>query len=322
MVRRDVLKGGLGLIAATTLAGAGRPSAPALAAEADAFHRMRRFADIAQGRIAYVEQGTGPAAIFLHGWPLNGFHWRGSMAKLSAVRRCIAPDFMGLGYTEVSENQDLSPVAQRDMILAFMDYLGIESAEIVANDSGTTVAQLIAASAPARVRSLLLTNGDVHTNSPPEALKPAIEAARQGMLADMFERHLEDLAFAHSPEGLGGICYGTPSNLTAQSIQVYIKPLLQNDKRRRQCQAYGVAFEPNPLPAIEQALRRYPSPARMIWGTADILFSAQWAEWLDRTLPRSRGVRLLPGGKLFFPEEHPDLIVEEAAKLWSSASDA
>ena len=43
------------------------------------FHAARRFVELQVGRIAYVERGAGPAAIFLHGYPLNGFQWRGPM---------------------------------------------------------------------------------------------------------------------------------------------------------------------------------------------------------------------------------------------------
>ena len=40
------------------------------------------------------------------------------------------------------------------------------------------------------------------------------------------------------------------------------------------------------------------------------------ALYLDRTFPRSQGIRRVPGAKLFFPEELPDLIAEEALRLW------
>jgi len=36
-------------------------------------------------------------------------------------------------------------------------------------------------------------------------------------------------------------------------------------------------------------------------------------------LPNSRGVRRIAGAKLFFPEEFPDVIAEEARKLWMGA---
>ena len=54
----------------------------------------------------------------------------------------------------------------------------------------------------------------------------------------------------------------------------------------------------------------------MIWGDADPIFSAQSPAWLDRLFPRSRGVRHLADAKLFFPEERPALIAEEALALW------
>jgi len=40
------------------------------------FHASRRFAEVKSGRIAYVERGHGPVALFIHGVPLNGYHWR------------------------------------------------------------------------------------------------------------------------------------------------------------------------------------------------------------------------------------------------------
>ena len=280
------------------------------------FHASRRFAATRFGRIAYIDRGTGAPALFVHGLPLNGFHWRGAVALLSADRRCIAPDLLGLGYTEAPLDQDLSPVTQADMIAAFLDALAIDAADIVANDSGGAVAQLVAARHPARVRTLLLTNCDVHTNSPPKSLADAMEQARRGTLADVLARHLSDKAFARSPNGLFGVCYANPANLTDDAIDCYLTPILGSAARRAQLHRYMQAFEPNPLPAIEPALREFRAPVRMVWGTADIHFEASWADWLDRTFPRSRGVRRVDGAKLFFPEELPALIADEARALW------
>ena len=45
-------------------------------------------------------------------------------------------------------------------------------------------------------------------------------------------------------------------------------------------------------------------------------FPTKDAAYLDATFPASRGVRRVPGAKLFFPEEQPDLIADEARQLW------
>jgi haloalkane dehalogenase len=284
------------------------------------FHASRRFVETRYGRIAFVERGGGPPAIFLHGLPLNGFHWRGVIARLSGQRRCLAPDFLGLGYTETPPEQDLSPTTQADMIASFLDALSIDAVDVVANDSGGAIAQLLAARHPARVRTLLLTNCDVHTNSPPQSIAEAMEAARKGVLADVLARHLADKAFARSPEGLFGVCYANPGNLTDEAIDTYLQPVLSSPLRRAQLHGYMVAFEPNPLPAIEPILKRCNVPLRIVWGTADIHFDVSWADWLDRTFPRSRGVRRVEGAKLFFPEEIPEVVAEEAVRLWGPDS--
>lgn len=49
-----------------------------------AFHASRRFAKTHFGRIAYIERGAGPVALFMHGLPLNGYQWRGALERLSS----------------------------------------------------------------------------------------------------------------------------------------------------------------------------------------------------------------------------------------------
>jgi len=322
MKRRDFLLTSVGLAGGALM---GCKAAPPRAEvsklmNAAEIHKSRRFAETRFGRIAYVELGEGPAALFLHGFPLNGFQWRGSLERLSRHRRCLAPDFIRLGYTEATEQQDVSPQAQTDMLAAFLDQLSISTVDLVANDSGGTIAQLFAAQHPARVRTMLLTNCDVHENSPPAQMSNSIAAARAGAYDQKMARHLEDRAYARSPKGIGGSAYTDPANFTDEAIEFYFGPLVASPLRRTQLNHYLAAFEPNPLLAIEPELKRCTTPTRMVWGTADPLFPVVWAEWLDRTLPASRGVRLVEGGKLFWPEEMPDLVAEEARILWGGAT--
>ena len=58
-------------------------------------------------------------------------------------------------------------------------------------------------------------------------------------------------------------------------------------------------------------------PVRILWGTGDTIFSPGSAGYLDRTFGNSRGVRRISGAKLFWPEERPDIIAEEALRLWT-----
>jgi pimeloyl-ACP methyl ester carboxylesterase len=150
------------------------------------FHSSRRFANVRSGRIAYAEQGNGPVALFVHGVPLNGYHWCHVIDQVRHRRRCIAVDLMGLGYTDIAPAQDVSFTAQARMIAEVIDGLGIDKIDLVGNDSGGAVAQIFAAHYPDRLRSLVLTNCDVHDGWPPPQVLPLMERARNGTLAAVF----------------------------------------------------------------------------------------------------------------------------------------
>lgn len=311
--------GTLGFAAGRMEGGGARTGTAPHRIDARAFHAARRFAVTAFGRIAYFERGTGPAALFLHGLPLNGFQWRGALERLWPHRRCIAPDFMGLGYSDVPEEQDLSPAAQTRMVAALLDSLGIDRVDVVSNDSGNTVAQLFAVKYPEHIRTLLLTNGDVHANSPPPVLDPVIAASRAGTFVDdVLLPQLEDPSLALLPTGLGGLCYTDPAFVTKELLETYTRPLVAPPLRQAQFHKYCIQLEPNPLLAIEPDLKRSRVTLRVVWGTADDLFPTSAAGWLDDTFPNSRGVRWIEGAKLFFPEEMPNLIAEEARGLWGA----
>src|SRR5215470_17728443 len=171
-----------------------------VALSASDYRTSRKFASTPQGRIAYIERGKGPAALFLHGFPLNSFQWRGVLPLLAAHRRSIAPDYLGLGFTEIKEGQSVAPAEQVAMISAFLDKLSISSVDLIANDSGGAIAQLLMTKHPQRVRTVLLTNCDAEPDSPPPAVMPVINLAKQGEFADkMLAPWVADKELARSP---------------------------------------------------------------------------------------------------------------------------
>jgi haloalkane dehalogenase len=325
MQRREFVQVALGALGAGGLAGCTSPASrggvrsatASKPTDVAAWAGARRYVGTRFGRIACVERGSGEAALFLHGFPLNSFQWRGAFDRLSGQRRCLAPDFMGLGYTQVADGQSVAPDAQVEMLVALLDELSISTVDIVANDSGGAVAQLFLIRHPERVRTLLLTNCDAEPDSPPPALLPVLEMARAGTFADtVLGPWVADKTLARSKAGLGGQTYTYPDRLTDEAIDYYLGPLVSSPQRKASMHAYAVALDPNPLAGVESALKQSTVPTRILWGTGDDIFSAAMPDYLDRTFGNSRGVRRVPGAKLFWPEEFPEIIAEEARLLW------
>jgi pimeloyl-ACP methyl ester carboxylesterase len=99
-----------------------------------------------------------------------------------------------------------SPVsfeAQAEMIEQSISALNIEKVDLVANDSGTGIAQIFAVRYPHRVRTLTLTNGNVHDNWPPNDFWGFLDMVEDGGLPDTLHRMLMDKSFFRSPRSHG-----------------------------------------------------------------------------------------------------------------------
>jgi pimeloyl-ACP methyl ester carboxylesterase len=291
------------------------------------FHARRRFADVKSGRIAYFEAGQGRTALFVHGVPLNGYHWRNVIDRVSHRRRCIAIDLMGLGYTEIGPSQDVSFTAQARMLAEVMNALGIEKVDLVGNDSGGAIAQIFAAHHPERLTSLVLTNCDVHDGWPPRQVLPIMQHARKGTLAPIFQLMLDQPDLARERHARGESVplfrsYADPSIVTDEIIRLYLQPLLSSQYRIEAFQRYWLGFDHAHTVAIHSALKTLQVPTLIVWGLGDIFFDKTWAYWLKDTIPGARRVIEVADARLFFPADRPDSLTGPMLQFWDDVGNA
>jgi pimeloyl-ACP methyl ester carboxylesterase len=282
------------------------------------FQSARRFVDTPSGRIAYVEQGSGPVALFVHGVLVNGWLWRHQLRELGSVRRCIALDLLAHGATEISPDQPVSSAANARMLLQFLDALGIDRVDLVGNDGGGGIAQIFAATHPQRVRSLVLTDCDTHDNWPPEAFKPFMALSAGGGLRNALETMLSDKGFYRSAAALGP-AYEDPEAVADETIEAWLRPHLASEQRTRDLARFIAAFDPADTMAVEGGLKALQAPTLVAWGTHDIYFDLAWSHWLARTIPGTRRRVQFDGGRLFFPEERWQAFNAELRAHWAAA---
>jgi pimeloyl-ACP methyl ester carboxylesterase len=275
----------------------------------------RGSAQTPSGRISYVEQGTGPVALFVHGVLLNGHLWRYQLAGLSDIRRCIAVDLLAHGETEIAPDQDVSVTANAKMLNEFVDALSIDQVDLVGNDSGGGISQIFAALFPERIRSLTLTDCDTHDNWPPEAFKPFLAMAAKGGLSAKLEAMLADKTIYRSPAELGP-AYEHPERLGDEDIERYLRPFVRTERRTRELQRFLAAFDNQHTLAIEDRLKALKAPTLIVWGTDDVYFDVKWSHWLASSIPGTRRRVEFQGARLFFPEERWQELNQELREHW------
>jgi pimeloyl-ACP methyl ester carboxylesterase len=108
-------------------------------------------------RLAYDDEGSGAALVCLHAIAHGAGDFAAVRTRLRARRRVLALDWPGQG----NSGDDATPASAAryaDLLGGFLAALGIEQAVLLGNSIGGAAAVRLAATAPARVRALVLAN--------------------------------------------------------------------------------------------------------------------------------------------------------------------
>jgi pimeloyl-ACP methyl ester carboxylesterase len=272
------------------------------------------------GDISYIDIGTGPVALFVHGIATNAYLWRHVISALATQRRCIALDLPLHGRSPVTAEQDLSLTALAAGLDDFCETLGLTGVDLVANDTGGAIAQIFAARHSERLATLTLTNCDTAGNMPPESLKPVIDLATAGQLAptavEMFKDFDTYARFAF------GATYEHIDRMDWDVIRSYLEPCTGTLDRARQFERLFVALDANDLEAVTPQLRELTVPTLVVWGTGDETFAVSWAYWLRDTIAGATQVIEVDGARMFFPEERPADLVPHLEQHWAAVAAA
>lgn len=135
--------------------------------------------------LAYLETGSGPAVVIVHGVGGHKEDWAGVAVSLSAQHRVFAIDMLGFGDSSKT-GEDLSMPVQAAAIRSLLDHAGIDRVSLVGNSVGGWVAATFAASYPDRVdRPVLLDVAGfkaMFEGSPPVNFDPSSPAEMQKLI--------------------------------------------------------------------------------------------------------------------------------------------
>jgi len=106
--------------------------------------------------LAFDDRGTGPAILFLHGYPLDRTLWRHQLGAFDGWRT-LAPDLRGLGRSDAPD-LGYSMATYADDLVALLDAIGVDDVVLCALSMGGYVAFEFVRQHRPRVRGLVLVD--------------------------------------------------------------------------------------------------------------------------------------------------------------------
>ncbi|MDP8960747.1 MAG: alpha/beta hydrolase [Actinomycetota bacterium] len=156
-----------------------------------------RYVEVEGTRLHYRESGSGPLAMFIHGFPHDHTMWLDQLQALGGRRRCVAPDLRGFGLSDPTTTT-LPMERHADDLAAFIGALEGEQADVVAISMGGYVALALWERHRELVRSLALVDTRAEADDAEgkqqreEAIERALSEGRQSLADQMLGQLLAD----------------------------------------------------------------------------------------------------------------------------------
>lgn len=152
-------------------------------------------------RMAYTDEGKGPALLFVHGFPLNGGCWSQQSDAFKATNRVVTPDLPGFGGSEPLAGS-VTMARYAEGLFALCQHLETGPVVLVGHSMGGYIALAFARAYPLFLRGLVLVGTKAGAD------QPAVAAGRREMAAKVQGSGLGAVAKGLAPKMLSV----TPSN--------------------------------------------------------------------------------------------------------------
>ncbi len=270
----------------------------------EAIHRMPvQTVLVHDQRIAFLDVGTGPSVILIHGFGGSMWQWEHQQHALSQHFRVLTPDLPGSGLSDKPQIE-YRPDQMLDFFIGFMDAVEISQATLVGNSMGAGLAIGMALTHPSRVTKLILIDGlpqHVMEKLTSPMVKRALETRAPAWLVSFGNRLF------------GGLMTESILKEIVHDSTLLTPTVIERSTRNR--------LRPGlfkPIMSVREALPLWEArlatqignithPTLVIWGQEDRVFPVAVGEELHHTIKGSQFMGVPNAGHL--PQwEQPDLV--------------
>ncbi len=232
----------------------------------------------------FVEAGSGPPLLLLHGLGASGFSWRENIGPLSRGFRVVAPDLPPHGRSPAPPGGDYRLETLAQGVVDFLDRRGIPRAILAGNSLGGGLALLLARDYPERVTGLVLLAPAAALTRLPYLFYPLRLPGPGRLLALLLGPWMIPFALR--------LIYHRRALITPRVVAGYAAPF-RDPRRRLALAALCRQVSIPPLARIGAWLTQLRQPATLVWGADDRILPLSHAYWLKDRLPHAE-LHILP----------------------------
>jgi cis-3-alkyl-4-acyloxetan-2-one decarboxylase len=258
-------------------------------------------------RYHYLDEGSGPTLLFVHGNPTWSFAFRNLIKALSTSCRVLAVDHIGCGFSDKPQDYRYRLDQHVANLERFVTALDLRDVTLFAHDWGGAIGMGVATRHPDRFSRFVLFNTAAFRSRRMPLRIAVCRIPGLGALAirglNLFARAALRMAVVH------------PERLTPAVRRGYLAPYGNwHDRVAVLRFVEDIPLKPThpsyaSLVSIEESLTKLRDrPMLLIWGERDWCFTCEFLDEFQRRFPHAETLRLPDAGHYVF-EDAPEAII-------------
>jgi cis-3-alkyl-4-acyloxetan-2-one decarboxylase len=283
------------------------PPTPTREAFEDEYPFPSHFFDLDGLRYHYVDEGSGPTLLLVHGNPTWSFAWRNLIKALSPHYRVLAVDHIGCGFSDKPQDYPYRLAQHVANLERFVTGLDLRNITLFGHDWGGAIGMGAAAATPERFSRFVLFNTAAFRS---KRIPLRIAVCRIPVLGPLAVRGLNLFSLAALR-----MAVAKPERITPAVRAGYLGPYRSWKDRvavLRFIQDIPLS-ESHPsyqtLAAIEESLAQFRDrPLLFVWGERDWCFTTDFLSELQQRFPQAETLRLPDAGHYVFEDAHEQIV--------------
>ena len=267
--------------------------------------------EIDDASFALRKFGNGTPLVFIHGFFVNGYTWRKILPELAKRFTCYVIDLPGFGDSVYSARTNFSFTAQANRLNKLFELLGISSHfNIIAHDTGASIARMTALEKSNEVEKLILINTEIPGHRPP--FIPMYQFLAKLPLANLTFRALLNFDFIiRSPLLLNQFFHDKSKLRDNNNFKHYVDPLKKKENMFGML-GYLKGIEWKVVDNFSNDHRLIRADTLLLWGEEDKTFPVKRAEQMKEQFSANSKFVRIPKTCLMPHEEKPEAVLKAA----------